>query len=189
MNTSSALPQDPRSRRLPYVLLAGGCILFALAFAIGVSDNPPGVLAMLAGFFAVALGITYRFGRSTERGPARQLLYWTPRALGIAFVVFISLFAMDALNEGEGFWGKGLSLLLHLIPTLLLILVLALSWRREWVGGILFTGLAVLYVVWAWNQPFARWSTLLLIAGPPALTGVLFLLNWYDRVKQRGGTI
>jgi hypothetical protein len=168
-----------------YVLLAAGCILLAVAFLIGISDNPPGILSMLAGFFTVALGIAYRFGRSTHRSPAQQLLYWTPRALCIAFAVFISLFAMDVFNEGLGFWGTSLALLMHLIPTFLLVAVLALSWRREWVGGILFIALAV---VWAWSKPHAGLWTFLLIAGPLVLIGALFLLNWYYRGELRGST-
>jgi hypothetical protein len=186
MNTNPALSQLQRQRKAPYLLLAAGCALLALAFGIGISDNPPDIVSMLAGFFAVALGIAYGFGGSAHRNPARQLLYWAPRALCIAFAVFTSLFALDVFNEGLGFWGTSLALLMHLVPTFVLLVALALAWRREWVGGIVFTGLAVFYVAWGWNKPFARWSTFLLIAGPLALTGALFLLNWYDRRSPRG---
>jgi hypothetical protein len=186
MDTNSVSPQLQRRRKMPYVFLVAGCALLALAFGIGINDNPPGVVSMLAGLLAIALGITTRFGRSTHRNPARELLYWTPRALCIAFAVFIGLFALDVFDEGRGFWGTSLALLMHLIPSFLLLVVLALSWRRERVGGILFTGLAVLYVAWAWNKPFAGWATFLLIAGPLVLTGALFLLNGYDRGSPRG---
>ena len=188
MNTSSASPKDQRRRGMPYVLLTIGCILFAVAFLIGISDNPPGIVSMLTGFFAVVLGVVYRFGKSAKRKPEQQLLYWTPRALCIAYAVFISLFALDVFNEGQGFWGTILALLIHLIPTFFILIVLAVSWRREWIGAILFIGLAVLYVVWAWNKPFADRSTLLLIAGPLVLTGALFLVNWYYRGELRASS-
>ncbi len=117
----------------------------------------------------------------------QRLLYWTPRVLCILFAAFISIFAADVFGEGRGFWQTALALLMHLIPTFLIVAVLIVSWRREWIGGILFILLGALYVVWAWNKPFGIWSTFLLIAGPPVLTGVLFLLNWRYRVELRAG--
>ena len=78
---------------------------------------------------------------------ALQLLYWTPRLLCILFAIFISLFALDVLGEGYGFWGTILKLLMHLIPTGIFLIVLAITWRWEWVGGILFPALGVLYMI------------------------------------------
>lgn len=119
------------------------------------------------------------------RRPVNRLLYWTPRVLCILFAAFISIFAADVFSEARGFWQTALALLMHLIPTLLIIAVLVVSWRREWIGGVLFIALGVLYIVWAWNRPFAKWYVFLLIAGPPILAGVLFLLNWRHRVGLR----
>ena len=118
----------------------------------------------------------------------QRLLYWTPRVLCILFAAFISIFAADVFGEGRGFWQTALGLLIHLIPTFLLTAVLIVSWRREWIGGILFILSGALYIVWAWNKPFGVWSTFLLIAGPPVLTGVLFLLNWRYRAELRPGS-
>jgi len=119
---------------------------------------------------------------------AQRWLYWTPRVLCIAFVAFISIFALDVFGHGAGFWQTVLALLMHLLPTFLLLAVLAISWRREWFGGIVFIVLGILYIVWAWNKPFGRWYTLLMMAGPPVLVGALFLLNWRHRAELRPGT-
>jgi hypothetical protein len=57
------------------------------------------------------------------------------------------------------------------------------AWRWEWVGALLFFGLAVLYVAMAWGRfPFV---TYLAISGPLLLVGVLFLLNWRHRDELR----
>lgn len=122
------------------------------------------------------------------RRSVTRLLYWTPRVLCILFAAFISIFAADVFSEARGFWQTALALLMHLIPTLVLIAVLVVSWRREWIGGVLFIALGVLYIVWAWNRPFAKWYVFLLIAGPPILTGALFLLNWRRRAELREGS-
>jgi hypothetical protein len=183
MNASFPLAEEHNHRKWSYWLLAIGCALLVLTFVIGINDNPPGAVSMLAGLFAVILGIVYRVGMWGKRKPAQQLLYWTPRGLCIAFAMAISLFALDVFGEGRGFWTTILALLMHLIPTAILLIVLALSWRWEWVGGVLFTALGVLYLVMFWGK-FAL-SVYLLISGPLFLVGILFLMNWVSRASLR----
>jgi len=85
-------------------------------------------------------------------------------------------------------WQVALALLMHLLPTFIVLLVLALSWRREWVGGALFIALGLLYLLWARNKPFFGSDVVLLIAAPLFLVGVLFLLNWRYRAQLRPGS-
>ena len=113
----------------------------------------------------------------------KRLLFWTPRILCLLFAGFISLFAADVFNEGFGFWQTILALLVHLIPTGIVLIVLALSWRWEWVGGILFTALGALYLIQFWGR--FHWQVYLCIAGPLFFIGALFLLNWLCRGKLR----
>jgi small-conductance mechanosensitive channel len=136
MDTSSASPKKPNQRTLSYLLLATGCVLLVTAFLIGISNNMPGIVSMLAGFLAVVLGIVYRFAKSGKRNPSLQLLYWAPRALCIVIAVFISMFALDVFGGGKGFLETTLALLIHLIPTYVILILLAVSWRRVWIGGV-----------------------------------------------------
>jgi hypothetical protein len=115
----------------------------------------------------------------------KRLLFWTPRILCMLFAIFIGLFAADVFGEQLGFWKTLLALLLHLIPTGIVLAVLALSWRREWVGGILFMALGVLYLARFWGR--FHWSAYLCISGPLLLLGVLFFLNWIYRRELRTG--
>jgi hypothetical protein len=107
----------------------------------------------------------------------RKLLFWTPRALVMLFAVFVSLFALDVFTEGYNFGETILALIMHLIPTAVILIVLAIAWRWEWLGGILFIGLGVLYIVLFWDPD--NWPTYLMISGPLFLVGTLFLLNWF----------
>jgi hypothetical protein len=114
---------------------------------------------------------------------ARGLLFWTPRILCIAFALFISLFALDVFGEQRSLGETLIALVMHLIPTAIVLIVLAVSWRWEWVGGIACIALGILYVVMAWRRfPLGVYF---LIAGPLVLTGILFLLNWYYRKELR----
>ena len=118
--------------------------------------------------------------------PLKQLLFWTPRILCVLFAGFISLFALDVFGEGRGFWQTILALLIHLIPTWILLAVLVFSWRRDWAGGILFNVLGALYLVMFWGR--FHWTAYLCISGPLFLLGTLFLLNWLCRKELRTST-
>lgn len=111
----------------------------------------------------------------------KTCLLWSPRILALGFAGFISLFALDVFNEHHGFWNITRALFLHLIPTWILLLTLAVSWRREWVGALLFTGLGAFYIISCWGR--FHWSAYAVISGPLFLLGVLFLLSWSRRAE------
>lgn len=115
--------------------------------------------------------------------PAKRLLFWAPRALCILFALFVSLFALDVFSEGHGFMKTVLALPMHLIPTAFILIVLAISWRREWVGGILFPVCGLFYLEKVWGR--FHWSSYLIIPGPLFLVGILFLINWYHKASLR----
>ena len=115
------------------------------------------------------------------KGPVRRLLFWSPRVLCIAFALFVSLFALDVFNEGLGLWKTILALSIHLIPTAFIVVVLVLSWRWEWVGGILYIAAGTFYLIEARHHP----DWVVVISGALFLVGALFLLNWLKRVEIR----
>ncbi len=113
----------------------------------------------------------------------KQYLFWTPRVLGILFVLFISLFAFDVFDESLGFWDSALAFLIHLIPAIVVMGVLAIAWKWERIGAILFIALAIFYVIWAWGR--LHWSAYALIPAPLVLISILFFLDWINRAKLR----
>ena len=113
----------------------------------------------------------------------RRVLYWAPRLLGLLFAGFISLFALDVFNEYHGFGPTLRALAMHLIPTFILLLLLAVAWRWELAGALAFTGLAIFYLVAFWGR--LHWSAYVIISGPLFLLGALFLLSWRWRSEVR----
>jgi hypothetical protein len=103
--------------------------------------------------------------------------------LGLLFAIFISLFALDVFMEGYSFWETIWALLMHLIPTAIFLLALAIAWRWEWIGGVLFILLGILYIVLFWEPD--GWEVYLIISGPLFLLGTLFLLDGFIKRENQ----
>lgn len=109
-------------------------------------------------------------------------IQWAPRVLGIAYVIFLSLFALDVFREGLGVVETILALFMHLVPTFLVVLALVIAWRWPGPGGLLFIllGVGLLFFI-AGPGPFQllRMNALvyLIVAGPVYLIGLLFVLS------------
>ena len=112
---------------------------------------------------------------------SRRLLFWTPRVLCIAFALFLSLFALDVFGQGLGFWKTLSALMIHLIPTFIVVALLAVAWRREWIGAVGFVGAGGLYAKIAWGHP----DYILTISVPLFVLAVLFLANWLKHTELR----
>lgn len=183
MKTESKSQKQNDGKMMQFILGILGLIMILLAFMIGISDNFPGILLLLLGSFLLLYAFLYRLRGTGNLSPLQKLLYWTPRTFCIVFILFSSLFALDVFGESQSVWQTILALLMHLIPTFILITILVVTWRREWIGGILFILLGILYVVMYWGRfPLMTYS---LISGPLVIIGILFLLNWKYRVELR----
>jgi hypothetical protein len=135
--------------------------------------------------FAAALAIEVieeevQKGQMTQR--VRQLLFWMPRIAIMIFIGLVSLLSLDVFGQGYSPWETVLALLVHLIPTGVMLLALAIAWRHEWVGGIFFLAWALLYVVSARGFSIGVY---LAMAGLPFMLGVLLLLNWRFKTEVR----
>jgi hypothetical protein len=119
-------------------------------------------------------------------GLSKRILYWLPRAFSMAFLVFLSLFALDVFNEHLGFWRTALALFRHLIPVFVLAAALVLAWRWEWIGAVLYAAAGLLYInrVMSISRPLSaavKLNWIVTIAGPALIIAGLFLANWLKR--------
>ncbi|MDD4531499.1 MAG: hypothetical protein PHH21_02200 [Candidatus Pacebacteria bacterium] len=102
-----------------------------------------------------------------------KALYWLPRAIAILFILFFFVFSLDVFSEGGTFLDKAGGLLMHNIPTIILILALAFSWRNEKKGGYLFVILGLVFAFYF--NAYQRIDTFLMISFPAILAGALFI--------------
>lgn len=108
----------------------------------------------------------------------KNTIFWTPRILGILFILFVSLFALDIFEMKLSTWETFVGLFVHLLPSIAMILALVLAWRWEWIGAAFF------FVVGAW---FLYISTpgdvmyYIVFNGVPLVIAVCFFLGWIYR--------
>jgi hypothetical protein len=111
-----------------------------------------------------------------------RLLFWSPRILSIAFVVFLSLFALDVFQEAHGFREFLPALLIHLVPTCVLVAILLVAWRWEWIGALAFSAAGAAYAFSVMPR-HPDWAATLAL--PMLVIAALFLANWIQRARLR----
>ncbi len=111
------------------------------------------------------------------------VLDWSPRVLLLAFAAFLVIFALDVFGEGLGFWRTLLALVMHLLPNFALVLLVALAWRRPWIGALGCLALAVLYASTIGRR--FPWTVTAMMSGPLVLTGALYVASWASHLRPR----
>jgi Na+/H+-dicarboxylate symporter len=111
---------------------------------------------------------------------SNQLLRWSARILGILVSLFIGAFALDAFREQRPLPQAFPDFISHLVPAVVLLAVVAASFRWEWIGAVAFIGLATLYALISGG----RLDWVLAISGPLLTVGGLFLWSWVRRVSH-----
>jgi hypothetical protein len=114
--------------------------------------------------------------------PVKQILFWTPRVLGILFTLFVGMFSLDVFEMGGGFWAILGGFLMHNLATIVMIIALVLGWRWEWAGAIGF------FAAGLWFLRMANagdWGFVLVFVGVPVLVAALFSVGWIYRKQIR----
>jgi len=113
-------------------------------------------------------------------GSVPRWLEWTPRVAAMGFAVFLSVFALDVFGEGRGLGATLLALVMHLLPSLLVVAMVVLAWRRAWLGAAGFCALGFLYMALAAGR--------LAVVAQVAIAGPLFLIGGLFAWRARRGT-
>ena len=124
-----------------------------------------------------------------------KVLHWTPRIICILAILFISLFALDAFNPDLTIWQQIGDFLMHLIPSFVLIILLIIAWKWEFIGGIIFTliglGLSPFIFMHNYKMNHSVWMslmTILIITMPFVIVGILFIVSHNQKKKSLPST-
>ena len=123
-----------------------------------------------------------------------RIIHWVPRVISILAILFVSLFAFDVFSPELTVWQQILALLMHLIPSFILLGLLIVAWKWERVGGIILTVIGLVFLVLVFNlnhhrNQFPVKQSIInasIICLPFVLAGVLFVVSYYRKQKTRG---
>ena len=124
--------------------------------------------------------------------PSIKFLHWTPRIICVLSILFISMFAADAFESSRTIWQQFASLFLHLIPTFILTVLLIITWKWEYLGGLLFilVSIASSPFVFMLNHNRNHFSIgqcigiITMINIPFIIVGILFIISHKMKKKE-----
>jgi hypothetical protein len=96
------------------------------------------------------------------------LFRWTARVLAIGFSVFISVFALDVFSEKNWL----IPLLIHLIPSYIIVVITAIAWKYEKIGGIIFITAGIVMLISSRFEAYV-------VSVPAIVIGGLFLATGF----------
>ncbi|MCA1902004.1 MAG: hypothetical protein LDL53_07270 [Candidatus Hydrogenedens sp.] len=119
-----------------------------------------------------------------------KVIYWIPRILSVFFILFLAMFSLDIFEMNLDFWDTLLGLFMHNIPSIILSIILVISWKYEIVGGIAYILAGLLYIALlvkasitsGFQIYYLIW--IVMISGPAFVVGFFFILCWFSKKGQ-----
>ena len=108
------------------------------------------------------------------------------RFISLACFLFISMFSLDAFEDGRPFLENLADFAMHMIPSFVLLLIIILSWKNELVGGVLIVIIGITTAIPIFRLNYFRTDSLTvafqviaLINLPVVIAGSLFIISHY----------
>jgi hypothetical protein len=152
--------------------------IFASLLVLFSAMLDPRITMALAAICLVVLPGHQWLESKGHRLDSKKLFHWLPRLLAICFIGFVSLFALDVFGAYESAGETFLALLIHLIPSYVLLAVTILAWYKPFWGGLVFVLLGLLSTLIFNTYIFAVIAILI---------GLLF--HWDTKNEDKGSSI
>jgi hypothetical protein len=195
MNRKERIVMVTQTSRFDRLLLSLLIVLFAVSLGAfsylnWVADPEPVLWTMMVSAFilAIPLGLFYgsiyilvrawrEHALHSEISPRQaKVIHWAPRIAAILIIFFVSLFSLDVFEMEATRLELLVGFLIHSLPSIFMILVLVVAWRRPVVGFVAFliAGLFFLrFVIFDLNL-----GHFLLFSGTLLLVSALFYADW-----------
>ncbi len=115
---------------------------------------------------------------------SNQGFSWIPRILTMLIILFISVFATDSFTGEANFIQQLSEFLVHLTPSLILIVFLIIAWKRELIGGVLFVVFSLIMSPFVYSMNYERTHSMMMSLGviliitlPILVAGILFIIS------------
>jgi len=104
---------------------------------------------------------------------------WILRVLLILTILFFALFSLDVFDEQTGFWNITLGLLIHNLPSLVMVVSLLLAWKWENIGGSILILAPIIFGLFFFIRSGRMMVSTVFVLSIPVTIGIMFLLNYY----------
>ena len=122
-----------------------------------------------------------------------KIFIWLPRIICMMAILFISLFAFDSFGKGMTIWQQLQAFSIHMIPSLVLLGILVVAWKRDLLGGILFLIIGIGFSPYIFQKNLNMNHSVLMSLGiimaitvPFIVVGILFIVNHFKKKGQAG---
>jgi hypothetical protein len=99
---------------------------------------------------------------------------------GIFYALALLIFAGDVFNKDQSTTQTILDLLLHFIPTAIVLFLVVIAHQRPLVGSIIFAINGLVYIITGWAN--LHWTAHVIIAGPLLVLSILYIMS-YKSIK------
>ncbi len=97
-------------------------------------------------------------------------------SIGILYAFALLVFAADVFSKDQNISQTLIDLVLHFIPTVIVLLLVVIAHQRPLIGSIIFAVNGIVYIITGWDN--LHWTAHLLIAGPLMLISILYIISY-----------
>ena len=101
-------------------------------------------------------------------------------SIGVLYALALLIFARDVFNKDQSTTQTILDLLLHFIPTAIVLFLVVIAHQRPLVGSIIFAINGLVYIITGWAN--LHWTAHVLIAGPFLVLSMVYIIA-YKSIK------
>jgi len=128
----------------------------------------------------------------------KLLVYWLPRIISILAIGFILLLGADSFDPKITLQDQLIGFMMHSIPGVILIIILAVAWKWELIGGIIYVLVGIFFSVFIYLMNYHRLvmfknpnpvgvalGIVMIIGFPFIVSGGMFIWSHFLREKQQ----
>jgi hypothetical protein len=109
--------------------------------------------------------------------PLAKIIHWAPRLAAILIIFFVGLFSLDVFEMQASPLELLGGFLMHNIPSIVMLVLLIIAWKRPVVGFVAFLVAAALFIIFYVRSIYALVNLVLFVL-PILLIAFLFYAEW-----------
>jgi hypothetical protein len=135
------------------------------------------LLLIYGSVYVLLMGRHERSSQGKVSPGLAKIIHWAPRLAAILIILFTGLFSLDVFGTGAPPIEVLGAFLMHNLPSIVMLILLILAWKRPVVGFVAFLVIAVAFTLFFVRDIYAL-TNLALFVLPLLLVASLFYADW-----------